>query len=218
MKTVTTPKGKAVWPRVNEPDTKFHQDGVYSVKLHVSEEDFKAFEASLKPKLDAAYKSECDRLGKSKLKMASSSPLRITEEGDYEIYAKQKAQITKKDGEIIEFSIKAFDSRGFKVVMPNVGSGSILKLSVEPNTWYVPSQGFGYSLRLKAVQILDLVEFEAAGDQGNFGFSVEADGFIGSGETLDDAFDLGGWVESEKKLSQTEDETEEEEQYAGIHF
>lgn len=189
MKTVTTPKGTAVWPKIKEADTRFDQDGIYSVKLHVSEDDFKAFEASLKPKLDAAYKAECDRLGKPKLKMASSSPLRITDEGEYEIFAKQKATITTKSGGVLDFDIVAFDSTGAKIEMPNVGSGSILKLAVEPNTWYVPSQGFGYSLRLKAVQILDLVEFGGAGDQGNFGFSVEADGFIGSGETLDEAFE-----------------------------
>ena len=189
MKVITTPKGKAVWPKVNEPDTKFNPEGVYSVKLHVSEEDFKAFEATLQPQLDAAYKAECERLGKPKLRMAGSVPLRITEEGDFEIYAKQKAKVETRKKEILEFSIGAFDSQGKKIEMPNVGSGSTLKLAVEPATWYVPSQGFGYTLRLKAVQILDLCEFGESGDQGDFGFSCEEDGYIGSGEKLDEAIE-----------------------------
>jgi hypothetical protein len=29
----TTPKGRALWPRLNEPDTKFKEEGEYSVKL-----------------------------------------------------------------------------------------------------------------------------------------------------------------------------------------
>ena len=71
-KTVATPKGTAVWPRIDTPDTKYNEDGLYSCKLHVSESDFKAFEALIQPKLDAAYKEECSRQGKDKLKMASS--------------------------------------------------------------------------------------------------------------------------------------------------
>ena len=189
MKVMTTPKGKAVWPRLKEPDTKFDAEGMYSVKLHVSEEDFKAFEATLQPKLDAAYKAECDRLGKSQLRMSSTSPLRITDEGEYEIYAKQKAKVETRSKKTLEFSIGAVDSQGKKIEMPNVGSGSILKLAVEPSTWFVPSQGFGYSLRLKAVQIIDLCEFGESGDQGDFGFSCEEDGYVGSGEKLDEAIE-----------------------------
>ena len=66
-KVITTPKGKAVWPRIDTPDTKFDDDGVYSCKLHVSEGDFKAFEAAVKPHLDAAYAAECSRQGKDKI-------------------------------------------------------------------------------------------------------------------------------------------------------
>ena len=198
MKTITTPKGKAVWPKVTAPDTKFDADGIYSVKLHVSEEDFRAFEATIKPKLDAAYKAECEIAGKAKLRMAASSPLRITDEGDFEIYAKQKAKVETKTKGTLEFSIGAFDSQGNKIEMPNVGSGSTLKLAVDLNTWYVPSQGFGYTLRLKAVQIIDLCEFTESGDQGDFGFACEEDGYVGSGEKLDDAFEDNNEEEDEK--------------------
>jgi len=187
-KVITTPKGKAVWPRIDTPDTKFDEDGVYSCKLHVSEGDFKAFEAIVKPKLDAAYDAECSRQGKDKIRMASSSPLRINDDGDYEIYAKQKAKVHTKSKGTLEFTIAAVDSQGKKIEMPKIGSGSTLKMAVEVNTWFVPSQGFGYTLRLRAVQVLDLVEY--GGGSSSFGFGAEADGYVGDGESLNQAFEV----------------------------
>lgn len=187
-KVITTPKGKAVWPRIDTPDTKFDEDGVYSCKLHVSEGDFKAFEAIVKPKLDAAYDAECSRQGKDKIRMAASSPLRITDDGDYEIYAKQKAKVHTKSKGTLEFTIAAVDSQGKKIEMPKIGSGSTLKMAVEVNTWFVPSQGFGYTLRLRAVQVLDLVEY--GGGSSSFGFGAEADGYVGDGESLNQAFEV----------------------------
>jgi len=192
-KVITTPKGKAVWPRIDTPDTKFDEDGVYSCKLHVSEGDFKAFEALVKPKLDAAYKEECSRQGKDKIRMAASSPLRINDEGDHEIYAKQKAKVHTKSKGTLEFTIAAVDSQGKRIGMPKIGSGSTLKMAVEVNTWFVPSQGFGYTLRLRAVQILDLIEY---GGQSDFGFSYNEDGYVGSGESLNDAFEVADEAET----------------------
>jgi len=193
-KVITTPKGKAVWPRIDTPDTKFDEDGVYSCKLHVSEGDFKAFEAIVKPKLDAAYKEECSRQGKDKIRMAASSPLRINDEGDHEIYAKQKAKVHTKSKGTLEFTIAAVDSQGKRIGMPKIGSGSTLKMAVEVNTWFVPSQGFGYTLRLRAVQVLDLIEY--GGGDSSFGFGAEADGYVGSGESLNDAFEVADEAET----------------------
>ena len=193
-KVITTPKGKAVWPRIDTPDTKFDEDGVYSCKLHVSEGDFKAFEAIVKPQLDAAYAAECSRQGKDKVRMAASSPLRINDDGDYEIYAKQKAKVHTKSKGTLEFTIAAVDSQGKKIEMPKIGSGSTLKMAVEVNTWFVPSQGFGYTLRLRAVQVLDLIEY--GGGSSSFGFGAEADGYVGNGESLNQAFEVADEAET----------------------
>ena len=203
-KVTITPKGKAVWPRLHEPDTRFESDGVFSCKLHVSEEDFKAFEASIKPIVNKAYEIECQQQGKQKLRLASSTPIRITEDGDYEIFAKQKAKVTTRSNGVLEFAITAVDSSGKKIAMPQVGNGSELKMAVEVHPWYVPSQGFGYSLRLRAVQIIDLIEF--GGDTGNFdtiAFGSEAGGYIGSGESLNSAFEVEN-EEEDPEITQEE--------------
>lgn len=188
-KAITTPKGKAVWPRVATPDTKFDEDGVYSCKLHVSEADFKAFEAEINPRIEAAYKAESERLGKSNLRKAATSPLRITEDGDFEIYAKQKAKVHTKSKGTLEFSVACYDSRGKKMAaVPSIGSGSVLKMAVDLNTWYVPSQGFGYSLRLRAVQIIELIEHDSQVDHG-LGFGKEAGGFVDTNESFNETFE-----------------------------
>ena len=92
MQLLTTPQGKAVYPYLQVPDTKFNDEGLYNVKLHVSEEDYNEFKEQIDELFKAAYESELARQGKKKLTLASSSPLRITDEGDYEIYAKQEAK------------------------------------------------------------------------------------------------------------------------------
>lgn len=183
-KVYTSPKGTAVWPRIDTPDTKFDEDGVFSCKLHVSEGDFKAFEAQINKQVEAEYKAECASQGKDKLRRASSCPLRITDDGEYEIFAKQKAKVHTKSKGTLEFSIAAYDSQGKKIETPKIGSGSTLKMAVEVNTWFVPSQGFGYTLRLRAVQVIDLVEY--GGGDGGFGFGAEADGYVGEGESFND--------------------------------
>ena len=126
--------------------------------------------------------------------MAASSPLRINDEGDHEIYAKQKAKVHTKSKGTLEFSITAVDSQGKKIDMPKIGSGSTLKMAVEVNTWFVPSQGFGYTLRLRAVQVLDLIEY--GGGDSSFGFGAEADGYVGSGESLNQAFEVADEAET----------------------
>ena len=181
-KILTTPKGKAVYPYLDTADTKFNDNGLYSVKLHVDEGSFNSFKLVVDDLYNAAYEQEKTRRGKPKLRKASSSPLRITDEGDFEIYAKQEAQKMTKTKGLLKFNVVAFNAAGDKIKMPPVGGGSELALAVEPNFWYVDSQGFGYTLRLKAVQIIDLVE-KTGGDMSGVFASVE--GFSG-GETFTD--------------------------------
>ena len=58
-------------------------------------------------------------------------------------------------------------------------------MSVELATWYVPALGFGYSLRLRAVQVIELVEYSGGGGADNaesFGFGEVKGGFVGETE------------------------------------
>ena len=198
MQLLTTPQGKAVYPYLQVPDTKFNDEGLYNVKLHVSEEDYNEFKEQIDELFKAADESELARQGKKKLTLASSSPLRITDEGDYEIYAKQEAKKMTKSKGLLQFSIAAVNAKGTKIKMPAVAGGSILKLAVAPHFWFVPSQGFGMTLRLRAVQIIELIERETASVENIFA-SVE--GFDG-GESFSE--------ELENDAPQTEKESKGE--------
>lgn len=186
-KHLTKPKGTAVWPRLTEPDTKFNSAGVYSAKIHVSEKDFKVFDTKVR-EIYEAYHATVEKETGKKHGESEGYPCRITKEGDYEIYAKQVAKKLTEGG-LLEFSVALFDSKGSKIDdKPNVGSGSILRLSVEPVCWAMNQKGTGLvtgiSLRLKAAQIIQLKEF--GGGEG-FGFDDEGDGFVS--ETFEGQFE-----------------------------
>ena len=184
---LVTPIGAAVYPKLVEPDTAFDEVGVFTCKLHVSEEEFEAFKAKVDVLANAAYDSECQRQGKT-VKKAKSCPVRITEDGDYEILAKQKAKVTTRAGDVIEFNIPLFDAEVKAITnKPKIGSGSKIRMSAVFKDWYVPSQGWGYTLRLKEAQILELVEYSVSGGGGSF--SSEAGGYTTSGESLNEALE-----------------------------
>jgi|TARA_B100001093_G_scaffold241460_1_gene231200 hypothetical protein len=186
---ITTPKGIAFYPRLATPDTEWNKDGVYSCKLHLSETDYKAFELQINEIVNKAYKAECVKHGKESIKLSDvKKPLRVTDNGDFEIFGKQVAAKDTRKGRL-EFKVSAFDAKGNKLEeMPNVGSGSTLKMALEIYPYFTELNGFGYSLRLKAVQILDLVEYNT-GDANSFGFTAEEDGYRGSGESFNETFE-----------------------------
>lgn len=177
---LTTPIGKAFYPKL-QPDYKWDEDGKYSCKIHIEDEGvFNEFAANVDKLVEKAYKEELVKQGKKKLKQFNTPPIRITDDGDNEIYAKQAAKKQTSKGEIT-FSIGIYDSQGNKLPADtNVGSGSLVRMSVDLATWYVHALGFGYTLRLRAVQVVELVEYSGpSGDKAeSFGFDIVKGGFV----------------------------------------
>lgn len=184
-KSLITPKGKAKYPHVTNPSTTFNPDGEYSCDLLVSEEVALEFKASIDEIYEAAYKEEKKTQKKPKLKRAPDSmyPIRQDEDGEWFIRGKQPAKKTARSGEVYEFGVKIFDTKG-KPTEAKVGSGSILKMAVEPRPWFVAVHGFGITLALKAVQVIDLVEY--GGGSSDFGFAEEDGSFESDSESLGD--------------------------------
>jgi hypothetical protein len=186
MKQLTTPIGKALYPKLVTPDTKFNAAGVYSVTLVLTKEDYETLEAQIKPWLNSEYERLLKESGRKELHRTKNTPLRITDDGEYVLLAKQTATKEHPTRGLLKFDIVLYDSQGRKINNPpNIGSGTTMKLGVQPSAWFVPSQGFGYTLRLKAAQIIDLVEYNSGG--GGFAFDAEDGSFVS--EDLDDAFD-----------------------------
>lgn len=184
---ITTGEGRAVYPRLTEPDYKFHpNEGLYSTKLHLTEEAYNELEAKVDRIVEQGYQVELAKQGKPKLNRATTSPLRITDEGQFEVYAKQVAKKQTAKGELT-FNIPIYDSQG-NIIQdpPNIGSGSILNLSCDVYCWYVPTSGFGYTLRLKGAQLIKLVEYSGGLSADNLGFKAVENGFVGETFDLDE--------------------------------
>ncbi len=184
---ITTGEGRALYPRLTEPDYKFHpNEGLYSTKLHLTEEAYNQLETKIDEIVEKGYQAELAKQGKPKLKRVDRNPLRVTEEGEFEVYAKQLAKKQTAKGEIT-FNVPIYDSEGKKMDdPPAIGSGSILNLSCDVACYYVPTSGFGYTLRLKGVQVIDLVEYSGGMTADNLGFKAVENGFVGETFDLDE--------------------------------
>ena len=185
MKQLTTPIGTAMYPKLVTPDTKFDENGVYSCKLILTKDEFETLEATINPWFEKEYERLVKESGKKKLDRSPKLPLKLNDDNEYEVFAKQVAQKTV-GGKLIHFQVALFDSAGKKINNPpNIGSGSKLRLGIEPSAWFSPMMGVGYTLRLKAVQVIELKEYE--GGSGGFSFDAQEGGFVS--EDLGDAFE-----------------------------
>lgn len=212
----TTPKGRASYPWLNRPDTKFDADGVYKCNLVVPKKDAKKLIALI----DAEAKKALVAAGEANPKLkktikAGELPYYAEtddegeETGNIVFKTKQRARITTKKGEVIEKTIPLFDASGAKV-KANVGGGSVLKLNIELAHYYMAAQkSAGVTLRLQAAQIIDLVEFGSGGSAESYGFGSE-DGYVGSASADDDDDDNTSNINKDADDSEDSSESEGE--------
>lgn len=211
-----SPKGTFVWPNLNAPDTKYKTEGEYRVRLRLGEADAAAFQAlvdkhaaaaleaartELTEKLAAATKgAEKGKLKAQldKLAAAESSAKPVfdddgNETGEVEFNIKMPAQITYKDGpkkgDVLKLRPDIFDAAG-KLIKnpPPIWGGTVGYVAGEFRPFYTEKAGAGVSLRLKAVQIIELASAGQGRDASAYGFGA-TEGY--SAEPGDDDGDAG---------------------------
>ena len=79
-KSITTPTGIAIWPKLNEPDTRWKAEGEYSVNLRLSAEDSAKVIKMIEEYADNAYSQFCTQQGKNKLKRHGMPWTEVTDE------------------------------------------------------------------------------------------------------------------------------------------
>ena len=178
----TTPAGVAQWPRLNEPDTKFNKDGTYSVSLRLSKDDSEEIKEKMTTVL-SEYVEELKTEKKGKIKVADLPIKDVYDDdnnptGEVEIKFKLNA-IGQNGGDRWEQRPALFDSDG-RPMSENVGGGSTIKVASEIVPYFTSMVGAGVTLRLKAVQVIELVEYTKSGGFDAWGFSKE-DGFVTEG-------------------------------------
>lgn len=169
-KTFTSPFGKAIYPHLTKCDVRFKPEGEFKVDLELGEAPANNLLKILKEYQAKAVSNAKDKTGKDKIKVAS---LPYKKEDDKYIFKfKMKASGTNgKTGETFKQRPALFDSE-LKPINPedtSIWGGSILRVSFQPFPWFTPALGAGVSLRLKSVQVKELVE--------GGGQTAEASGF-----------------------------------------
>lgn len=181
-KTFTSPFGKAIYPHLTKCDVRFKPEGEFKVDLELGEAPANNLLKILKEYQAKAVSNAKDKTGKDKIKVAS---LPYKKEDDKYIFKfKMKASGTNgKTGETFKQRPALFDSE-LKPINPedtSIWGGSILRVSFQPFPWFTPALGAGVSLRLKSVQVKELVEgggqtAEASGFDKVDGYTNDNDG------------------------------------------
>ena len=153
-----TPVGIASYPHLNKPDTRFDDDGVYQVDLIFNRKDAAIIEKIVNPLMNGGKHNPIkEELGEDE------KPT-----GNYKVKFKMKAMI-KVNGNHIKQQPVLTDTKGNRM-RAQVGGGSQLRIAYQAIPF---SQGQGgVTLRMKAVRVLDLVEYTAGvkWDQEDEGF------------------------------------------------
>jgi hypothetical protein len=173
IKTMVTPLGEAIYPRLLKPDTKFNELGEYKLTLKIKKRDASKLLSDLDLYLgDSLATFEKEAKGK-KIKIA---PKPYTTEGDFSILKmKMKASgINKKTKQPFQQRPIIVDAK--KNPMPidtYIASGSMCKCVFDAIPYHTPITGAGITLRLKMVQIIELV----TRDRGD-NLLKEEDGYV----------------------------------------
>lgn len=194
LKMHISPAGKASYPYLTRYDDKFVAEGEYSVKLILDADENKDFLEGLQEQAQNQYDETIKEL-KSKKKVKQAKELNVhvpfTEEYDDEgeetgnvvLNFKLKREVTTKEGKKFTQKPDVFDAK--KKPMgedAKIGSGSTIKVAFNVIPFYnAATSSAGVSLRLKAAQIIELVEF-GGGDADSYGFGEE-EGFEAEEET-----------------------------------
>jgi len=204
-------KGKSLWAKVFEPDTRFVDDGEYSTSVIVPE----AEAAEVCEQLESLIDDEYNKVVKEKPQLKATLSKRPVTEPDYDqdgnetgnvvFKTKLKAKIRGKNGQVYSQKVNVVDAKRNPMSGDQlVGNGSLVKVAVEPVTYVMQStKQVGVSLRLKAMQVIDLVEHGSSSTDSIF---QEEEGFVANGgETLDAVFSAEDNKEEEQATVTTAD-------------
>lgn len=185
--TFTTPRGRAIYPRLDSPDTKFKAEGVYRTKLAIPTSLAEGLIEEIDKAHAAAQVEAKEKNPKEKKIKESTLPYETNPDNEDETVFNFKMSASfkdKKTDEIVNMKPGIFDAKG-KPVSPRIGGGSILRVNFEMLPYFTKLAGAGVSLRMKGVQVLELKEW-GGGDAASYGFETE-EGYDSGGEESEES-------------------------------
>lgn len=176
---MTTPKAPCLWPKLSEPDTKFKEEGEYSISVILTPEQAEPLIKRATEYYEKFIAEQTQLLNSKKpLKRADIGAWKDDVDkdgnptGNVRFSMKMKASIvSKKTGKKMEFKPAVFDKYGAPTEA-SFGSGSAVKVNFEVYPWYTAALGAGLSFSLRAVQILE-VRSAIPSNAKDFGFTAE---------------------------------------------
>jgi hypothetical protein len=214
-----TPRGTAVFPKLNQPDTKFDANGVYETKLKLEAdaadgqigksvvalpeivEKLEAIRDQFLAEKKAELAGGKDPKQKAKAKNITARAIGEPaydddgeETGELILKAKMKASgISAKDNKPWTRKPVIFDAKGKKLSdVPLIYGGSTLKVAVKAVPYYMAAENeVGVSLYLEAVQVIDLVSGGGGRSASAYGFGSE-DGYVAEDEEEGQQFNDAG--------------------------
>ena len=184
---IVTPRGTAVYPWLNRPDTKFSDDGEFKVTLKIPAEEAQDLISKLDKMLDDYQKEQSGKDAKVGRYTANAPYEEEMDDngnltGNYLFKFKQKAKVHTKDGRTIDMKVALFDASRTPT-QAQVGGGSEVKVAATVWPYVMPAtKTVGLSLRPSAVQILSLVSVSSGASNL---FQVE-DGFTDTGTVTEE--------------------------------
>lgn len=184
--SVVTPAGPLFFPRLNEPDTQYKAEGVYSARIVLDPDQAKPILALIdKAKKDAAELFKEAKGAKAKV-VWQEMPVKpeTTKEGEETgnllfNFKMTASGVSKKTGKPWTMRPGLFDAK-LNALNPKavkIGGGTVARVSGTIDPFYHGGKA-GVTLRLEAVQVLELKSWgEKTADQYGFG---EEDGYDGS--------------------------------------
>ena len=161
--TITTETGVALYPWLTKPDTKYSEEGEYKVNLILSKENAAPIIKTIVGVHEDNYK---EQLKAQKKKSVTQAAPPFSEElddngkptGNYIFKFKSKAA----------YKPAIFDANGETLIDAQIWGGSEIRVNAALYPYFVSSIGAGVSLKLRAVQVIALVE--GSEGAGRFGF------------------------------------------------
>lgn len=197
---VVTPKGNAIYPKLNTPSTNFEKDGMYESKLEFepdAEDGVLGNKTTSWPDILAAVDAQQEQFleakkaelmkgdGKAKKRAKEIESIEwgreaaVDDEGNETsnivIKAKMKASGTTKDGKPWKRAPSLFDAKSRKLPAdaPPIWGGSKLKIAGKVVPYYNAKDNVvGSTFYMEAVQVIELVSGQGR-EAGDYGFGEE---------------------------------------------
>lgn len=163
-------RGSALFAKLKTPDSYNGSVIGYTIQVYPSDEDYERMKAQLMQVIENA-KGDDEFKGKQWL---SEPVMGIVEnrDGEYGFKFKKKHQyIDKKTGDVVKTNVPVFDRYGSPTDV-EVGNGSEVVIAFSAVPFHMTKNNNGVSLRLEAVQVVNLKERPSGGAQ-YYGFTTD---------------------------------------------